>query len=206
MIDPKCRQCRRAAAKLFLKGERCYSQKCAMVKRSYPPGIHGKTRRGRLSEFGQQLVEKQKVKLTYGVREQQFKNYFLRSQREKGDTRRNLMRHLEMRFDNLIFRAGLAKSRSLARQIVSHRHILIDGQTVNIPSFEVKKGQVIALKEKTKKTALFENIEPVLKNYQPPSWLVLDKGKLEIKVVDAPQESELGDLAPISLIVEFYSR
>lgn len=206
MIDPKCRNCRAAGEKLFLKGDRCYSQKCAIAKRPYGPGIHGKRRKGRASEFSLQLAEKQKLKMIYGLREKQFEKYFSRALAQSGDTRQNLMQFLETRLDNVVFRAGLAKSRSMARQMVSHKNILVDGKSLNIASVGVKPGQAVGLKEKAKKSRLFENIQAVLKNYETPSWLALDKEKLEAKILAKPVGEDLGDLTPISLIVEFYSR
>jgi small subunit ribosomal protein S4 len=206
LTDAKCKKCRRAGDKLFLKGERCYSQKCAMVKRPYAPGIHGKARRRRASEFSAQLAAKQRVRLVYSLMEKQFKKYFLEALRKKGDTRQNLMKKLEMRLDNVIFRAGLAKSRSLARQLVSHKHVLINNKPVNVASYEVKEGQVIGFKENIKKSPIFENAATVLKNYQAPSWLALDIEKMEIKIISQPSVDDLGNLAALNLIVEFYSR
>ncbi|KKS66646.1 MAG: SSU ribosomal protein S4p (S9e) [Parcubacteria group bacterium GW2011_GWC2_42_6] len=206
LTDAKCKKCRRAGDKLFLKGDRCYGQKCAMVKRPYAPGIHGKARRRRASEFSTQLAAKQRVRLAYGLMEKQFKKYFSEALNKKGDTRQNLMKKLEMRLDNVIFRAGLAKSRSLARQLVSHKHVLVSGKPVNVASYEVKEGQVISFKERIKKSSMFENIATALKNYQAPSWINLDIEKMEIKIISQPSSEDLGNLAALNLIVEFYSR
>src|SRR4030043_988045 len=148
MISIKCKKCRRAGQKLFLKGERCYSQKCAMVKRPYPPGLHGK-RRSSLSEYGKQLLEKQKIRNTYGVLERQFKKYVLETKDKAGDKREFLFKKLEKRLDNVIFRAGFAKSRTQARQTVSHGHVLVNSRRMNIPSYEVKVGDVISIKVKS---------------------------------------------------------
>ena len=209
-IGAKCRQCRRAGEKLFLKGDRCFSQKCAIVRRAYAPGLHGaqrkKGRRGGSSEYGRQLAGKQKMKRLYGIFERQFKKYFLEASRGKGDNRENLMKILEKRLDNVIFRLGFAKSRAAARQLVSHGHILVNGRRLNIPSYSVKVGDALALKERIRKSKLFENLASSLKKYEAPKWLILDKEKLEAKVINEPTAEDLGDLASIGLIVEFYSR
>ncbi len=209
MIDAKCRQCRRSGEKLFLKGERCFSQKCAMVKRPYAPGAHGaqkkKGRRG-FSEYGRQLAEKQRVKKIYGVLERQFKKYFLEASQSKGDTRENLIKILEKRLDNVIFRLGFAPSRAAARQLVNHGHITVNGRRLDIPSYSVRVGDVLSLKEKVKKSKLFENLAAFLKKYETPRWLVLEKEKLEGKVNNEPTAEDFDDLMSIGLIVEFYSR
>lgn len=209
LIDPKCRQCRRVGEKLFLKGERCFTPKCAIVKRAYAPGVRGRARasfKRSVSEYGQQLVKKQSIKKIYGVLERQLKRYFREASLQKGDTRENLMRKLEMRFDNVIFRLGWAKSRPAARQLVNHGQILINNRRVTIPSYGLKVGDTISLKEKAKKSKLMETLVVTLKKYETPSWLALDKEKLEGRVLRQPGPDDLGDLAPIGLIVEFYSR
>ncbi len=207
LTDPKCRQCRATGEKLFLKGDRCFTAKCAMVKRAYRPGIHGKRgkRRG-ISEFGRQLLEKQRLKKIYGVLERQLKRYFREARAQKGDARENLMRKFEMRLDNVVFRLGWMKSRSAARQLVAHGHILLNGKRVNISSYEVKAGDIIGLREKIKKSRLTENLAASLKKYETPKWLSLDKEKIEAKVLAVPGVDDLGDLAPVGLIIEFYSR
>jgi small subunit ribosomal protein S4 len=178
-----------------------------MVKRAYPPGVHGKTgRRGGLSEYGRQLMQKQKVKKIYGIFERQLKKYFNEAQVRKGDSRENLMRRLEMRLDNTIFRLGWVKSRPAARQLVNHGQVLVNGRRVTIPSYQVKKGDIVALKEKIKKSKLTENLTASLKKYEPPKWLLLEKEKIEGKVLASPDTEDLGDLTPIGLIIEFYSR
>ena len=182
-----------------------------MVKRAYPPGVQGRRASGKKhrragSEYGQQLVQKQFIKRMYGVMERQLRKYFNESLFQKGDTRENLIRRLEMRLDNVIFRLGLAKSRASARQMASHGLVLVNGKRVTIPSYQVKAGEVITLKEKTKKSKLTENLAVVLKKYESPSWLFLDKEKIEGKVLSPPGLDDLGDLAPLSLIIQFYSR
>ena len=181
--------------------------KCAMTKRPYAPGNQGKnTRRGGLSEYGRQLAQKQKVKRFYGVLERQLKKYFRESQTKKGDTRANLMTKFEMRLDNVIFRLGWSKSRPAARQLVSHGHVLINNKRVSIPSYQVKKGEVIALTERTIKSKLTENLLAALAKQETPTWLVQEKDKFEAKVFGAPTGEDLGDLSPIGLIIESYSR
>lgn len=205
----KCRQCRAAGEKLFLKGDRCYTQKCAVVKRAYAPGNRGAgggKRRRSLSEYGQQLKEKQRIKRIYGVSERQLKKYFEEASAQKGDTRENLMRRFEMRLDNVLFRLGWAKSRAAARQMAGHGHILINSKTVTIPSYQISPGEIISLKEKIKKSRLMENLAVTLKKHEAPGWLALDKEKIESKVIANPSPEDLGDLAPVSMIVEFYSR
>lgn len=204
----KCKKCRRAGQKLFLKGDRCFSPKCAMIKRPDPPGIHKKGRKGRggLSEYGKQLAEKQKIKRIYGIGERQFKKYVKEAMAERGDTREILLRKLEMRLDNIVFRLGWVKSRNAARQLVNHGHILINGKRVNIPSYQTKKGQVIVLGGKIKNSDLMKDLPTILKKYEPPAWLSLDKETLDGKILDAPSVIDLGDLNPAGFVIQFYSR
>jgi len=207
MADAVCKKCRRLGEKLFLKGDRCFSAKCAMVKRPSPPGIHGAARRrGASSEYSRQLSEKQRIKKMYGIRERQFKNYVKAAVAACGDTRENLMQMLEIRFDNVVFRLGWAKSRALARQMVNHGHILINGKRVSIPSYRVRKGEIIALGQKIRKSNLTKELAELLKKYQTPSWLSSDNEKFEAKVQNIPSADELGDLNKVGMVVEFYSR
>jgi len=207
LINPKCKQCRRTGEKLFLKGDRCFSTKCAVTKRPYAPGRQRKNaRRGGLSEFGRQLMQKQKIKKVYGVLERQLKKYFIEARAQKGDARENLLRKFEIRLDNVVFRLGWAKSRPAARQLVNHGHVLINGKRVSIPSYQVKKGEVISLTDKTNKSKLTEDLLVSLKKYAAPTWLAPETEKLQAKVLGDPAGDELGDISPISLIVEFYSR
>jgi len=179
-----------------------------MVKRAYPPGAQGnkKTRRGGNSEYGRQLAQKQKVKKIYGIFEQQLKNYFDEARAQKGDTRENLIKKLESRLDNVIFKLGWMKSRSAARQLVNHGHVLVNNRPVDVPSFRVKKGDKIALKEKINKSKLIEGLMESLKKYETPVWLAQEKDVLEAKVLDLPEGADLGDISALGLIVEFYSR
>lgn len=207
VIFSQCKRCRRANQKLFLKGERCFSQKCAMVKRPYIPGLHGHRRRTfRSSEYGQQLMEKQKVRYTYGLSEKQFRKYFEEITVQKGDKIELFLRKLETRLDNVIFRLGWASSRRQARQIVSHGHILVNNRRVDIPSYELKKGNIIKIKTASKKTVLFDNLKTNLKKYKAPTWLSLDKDKLEAKMINWPKTEEAGKIGDMAMIIEYYSR
>lgn len=194
-----CKQCRRAGTKLFLKGEKCFSPKCPMVKRKYPPGVHGPKGIPRISEYGLQLQEKQKTKRIYGLNESQFKKYYLKALKKKGQTGEELIRLLESRLDNVVFRLGLASSRRQARQIVSHGHIKVNKRVVNIPSYQVKKGDLIAIKEESKKKTFFVNLVKIIDQKKPPSWLKLDTKKLTAEVISYPTSKELEHL-------EFYSK
>jgi len=205
MISIKCKKCRRAGQKLFLKGERCYSQKCAMVKRPYPPGLHGK-RRSSLSEYGKQLLEKQKIRNTYGVLERQFKKYVLETKDKAGDKREFLFKKLEKRLDNVIFRAGFAKSRTQARQTVSHGHVLVNSRRMNIPSYEVKVGDVIIIKVKSSLTPLFKDLKELLKKHVVPPWMSTDLSKLEIKINSDVSDVDSNIISSLGMIIEFYSR
>lgn len=191
-----------------MKGERCFGPKCAMVKRPDPPGIHGKARkrRGGTSEYGKQLAEKQKIKRIYGIRERQFKKYVDEAMATQGDTREILLKKLETRLDNVIFRLGWAKSRIMARQLVSHGHILINGKRISIPSYQIKKDQIISLNPKIKESDLMKDLPTILKKYETPQWLMLEKEKIEGKILNIPSAADLGDLNLAGLVVEFYSR
>ncbi len=206
MIDLKCKRCRRSGEKLFLKGERCFSQKCAMIRRPFIPGIHGKARRRQSSEYGQQLAEKQKVRYAYGVSEKQIKNYFLEADKQKGNKGEHLIIKLEKRLDNVIFRLGWASSRRLARQIVGHGHILVNNKKVDIPSYRVKKNDVFQIKESSREKGQFENIKASIKKHEAPGWLSLDKEKIEGKVINEPKPDEAGQVGELGMIIEYYSR
>jgi small subunit ribosomal protein S4 len=207
--NSKCKICRRVGQKLFLKGERCSTPKCPMVKRSYPPGKKGKRRPSRLSEYGKEFREKQKLKFWYGLRERQFKKYvkdILAKRKKTEDIDLLLIRRLESRLDNVIFRLGLAASRKQARKLITQKHFLVNGKPVNFPSFEVKKGDVISVKPKSLKKIIFQNLNLTLKKYQPPAWLELNKEKLEGKVIGEPSLEEINIPVEIPMILEFYSR
>ncbi len=205
-MDPRCRKCRRAGEKLFLRGSRCLSPKCPFTKRNYPPGVHGQKGRGRRSEYGTQLCEKQKIKAIYGLNEAQLRNYFLKAVSKKGVTSEILLELLERRLDNVVFRLGFAPSRRAARQLVSHGLILVNGRRVDIPSYGVKKGDKIAVKESKKKKTYFKKLIEEIKDYKAPKWLELDIKNLTGKVVAYPAKQDFDVSADIQLIIEFYSR
>jgi len=205
----KCAKCRREKEKLFLKGDRCFSPKCAMVKKPYAPGSQGKKFRKSSSEYGTQLREKQKVKRTYGVLERQFKKYFVEANKKKGMTGENMLVKLEKRLDNVIFRTGLAKSRAAARQMVGHGHVLVERngnkRKVNIPSFEVREKDKIFVKEHSKDKNIFKNLD-YLKKYSFPSWIAFDASELKGEIVADPKMEDININANMQLIVELYAR
>jgi small subunit ribosomal protein S4 len=205
-LKEKCKQCRREGIKLFLKADRCNSPKCAMVKRNFPPGAHGAKGYSRLTGYGQQLREKQKVKRIYRILETQMSNYFAKASKAKGNTEETLIQLLETRFDNVVYRIGLAKSRDLARQLISHNHFMINGKKVNIPSFQVKIGDVIAIQPKSKNIKPLANLKEQLKGKDIQSWLFLDPDKMEIKVTGKPSLAESKGEFDLKLIIEFYSK
>ncbi len=204
---PRCRLCRREGMKLFLKGERCYSDKCAFERRSYPPGQHGQAQmRAKRSDYGIRLREKQKVKRIYVVSEKQFKKYFDRADRMKGQTGHNLLQLLERRLDNVVYRLGFASSRAQARQMVVHGMFKVNGRTVDIPSYLVKPGEVIELKEKYRQNSLVqENLEAVVRR-GVPQWLELDADNFRGTVKALPTREDITMPIQEQLIVEFYSR
>lgn len=202
--DAKCRLCRREGLKLFLKGDRCNTEKCAVERRAYPPGEHGQGRRKR-SDYGVQLREKQKVRRAYGLLEKQFRIYFAKAERMRGVTGENLLQLLESRLDNVIYRSGLAASRAEARQVVRHRHITVNGKIVDIPSFQVKPGSEIAVKEKSKEHGrIGVCAEAPLR--ESPAWLEVDRKEMTAKVVSAPSREDIDLPVQESLIVELYSK
>ncbi len=208
VLGPKCRMCRRAGMKLFIKGERCYTTKCAIVRRNYPPGQAGaKNSKPRLTGYGIQLREKQKAKQFYGVSETQFSNYFERANTKEGNTADLMIQLLEMRLDNVIYRLGWANSHAQARQFVGHGYFRVDGKKVNIPSFHVKPGSVITLKPRSEKYSYFETLLPTLSGKQLPSWATMEQGAYSAKVVDAPKTEEaVQGIFDMKAIIEFYSR
>ena len=201
--EANCRLCRREGQKLFLKGERCYSPKCAIERRNYAPGQHGQSRK-KMSDYGTQLREKQKTKRFYGMQETQLRNLFDKASRKKGITGENLLILLESRLDNVVFRLGFASSRKEARQLVTHNHFTVNGKKVNIPSYEVKAGDVIKVKEKSTNSPKFKEVKEM--SITVPSWLTVDVEKLEGKVVSLPTRSEIDTPVAEHLIVELYSK
>ncbi len=204
-IESVCRQCRRENLKLFLKGDRCYSDKCAAERRNYPPGQHGQGR-VKFSSYGVQLREKQKVKRMYGLVEKQFRNVFAQAERQKGITGTNLLVLLERRLDNMVYRLGFANSRNEARQLVGHNHFQVNGHKVNIPSYLVKVGDVIELREKSRKIGkVGESLEGVARR-GVPSWMELDKDHFRGRVLSFPAREDLTMPIKEQLIVELYSK
>ena len=201
--DANCKLCRREGQKLFLKGERCYSSKCAIERRNYAPGQHGQARK-KMSEYGVQLREKQKAKRFYGVQETQFRNLFDKAAKKSGKTGENLMILLETRLDNVVFRLGFAASRKEARQLVTHGHFTVNGKKVTIPSYEVKAGDVIKVKEKSASSPKFKEIKEMA--ITVPSWMTVDVEKLEGKVVAMPRREDIDTPIAEHLIVELYSK
>ena len=204
--DSVCRHCRRENLKLYLKGDRCYSDKCAFDRRSYPPGEHGERRGRKISDYGIQLREKQKVKRMYGLSEKQFHLFFERAEAKRGVTGTNLLVLLERRLDNVVYRLGFANSRTQGRQFVLHNHFLVNGKKVNIPSFLVKKGDSIEVKEKSKKiAAISDSIEAVVRR-GIPQWLELEKEKHKGVVTGFPVREDLTMPIQEQLVVELYSK
>jgi small subunit ribosomal protein S4 len=200
-----CRLCRRENLKLFLKGERCYTEKCAYDRRNYPPGQHGQARK-KFSDYGTQLREKQKVKRIYGILENQFRNIFKEADRQKGITGETLLALLERRLDNIVYRLGFANSRDEARQLVRHNHFLVNQSKVNIPSYLVKPGDVIELREKSKKVVrVLEALEGVARR-GVPQWLELDKDQMKGSMKGLPAREDITLPIQEKLIVELYSK
>ncbi len=200
-----CRLCRREGAKLFLKGSRCYSKKCAFERRPTPPGQHG-VRRRKVGDYGLQLREKQKVRRTYSVLERQFKNYFDAAEARPGVTGENLLRLLELRLDNGVFRMGFATSRAAARQLVAHGHFAVNGRPTNVPSFQLKAGDRVEVRESHREREPFKVAKETLRSHQPPDWLSIDAAKLAGTVLDQPRRDQMPLDLNEQLVVEYYSR
>ncbi|MFA5389500.1 MAG: 30S ribosomal protein S4 [Candidatus Omnitrophota bacterium] len=201
-----CRVCRREGGKLFLKGQRCYTEKCAVERRAYAPGQHGKGQRTKLSNYGLQLREKQKVKKIYGILEKQFRKYFQTASRSKGVTGSKLLELLERRLDNVIFRSSFAPSRPEARQIVMHGHVIVNNRKVDIPSFSVKIGDTVVMKPKEKTLKRIKDTAEKLKDRAYPSWVEVDKANCKIKIARLPERSDSAADIKEQLIVELYSK
>lgn len=201
--DANCRLCRREGQKLFLKGDRCYSSKCAIDRRGYAPGQHGQGR-SKISDYGLQLREKQKAKRFYGLQETQFRNLFDKAARKQGITGENLLILLETRLDNVVFRLGFASSRKEARQLVNHGHFQVNGKKVNIPSYTVKPGDVIKVKEKSTNSPKFKEVKEM--SITVPAWVAVDVEKLEGKILSVPTRAEIDTPVAEHLIVELYSK
>ncbi len=201
-----CRQCRRENIKLFLKGDRCYGDKCAFERRPYAPGQHGQRRSGKISDYQLQLREKQKVKRIYGALEGQFRRYYYQAEREKGITGTNLLIILECRLDNIVYRMGFASSRRQARQLVRHNHFFVNNKKVNIPSYQVKPGDVIEVREGSRKVKnILDAMETVIRR-GVPSWISLEKEKFRGTLTAAPNREDLTMPIQEQLIIELYSK
>ena len=201
LTSPICKRCRREGVKLFLKGERCLTPKCAFVRRSYSPGVHG-MRRSRLTEYGQQLREKQKAKAIYGILEQQFRKYYDQLNQGKGD--KTMLGLIERRLDNVVYRLGFASSRRQARQMISHNSFLVNNKKMNIPSYQVKMGDTIIFKNKDNK--FIKEIKNNQKRNTPVSWLKYDPSKMIGEVTSLPKKEDLGVDVEERLIIEYYSK
>ena len=205
-LDPKCRQCRREGEKLFLKAEKCFTEKCAIEKRNYPPGQHGQRRASRLSDYGVQLREKQKLRRMYGVLEKQFRSYYAEADRKKGITGENLLQMLESRLDNVAYKMGLGGSRTEARQIVKHNSILVNGKRVNIPSYQVQPGDSISVADKSKDQLRIKSALDAADGRGLPEWLEVDVKKLTGIFKNRPERDDLPSTINESLVVELYSK
>jgi small subunit ribosomal protein S4 len=204
---PVCRQCRREGMKLFLKGERCFSDKCAIEKRNFPPGQHGKARKPKIVGYGLQLREKQKAKRYYGLAEVQFRNVFEKAARMKGVTGENLLGMLERRLDSLVHKIGFGTSRAMARQLIRHGHIQVNGRKVDIPSYLVRPNEVIEVREKSRDNASILASRDATAHFPAPNWLEVDREGLKAKVLSTPKREELVQIKmDEQLIVELYSK
>lgn len=203
--DPVCRLCRREGAKLFLKGSRCYTKKCAFERRPSPPGQHG-VRRRKVGDYGLQLREKQKVRRIYRILERQFRGYFDVAESRPGVTGENLLRLLELRLDNVVYRLGFASSRDQARQLVNHGHFAVNGRPTNIPSFQLKPGDTVAVRESRRDREPFKLAKETLRSAQVPEWLSIDPATLSGTIAAAPRRDQMPLELNEQLVVEYYSR
>ncbi len=204
--DANCKLCRREGEKLFLKGARCYTDKCAVERRQFAPGQHGQSMRRKVSAYGLQLREKQKIRRTYGLLEKQFHNYYTKASKKSGVTGEALVQMLETRLDNLVYRLGFAPSRKSARQLVRHRHVLINGRTVDIPSYQVRPHELIKIREKSKNLDLIHiGLREIGRGEDLP-WLRLNKAALEGELLEIPKRSDIPLTANEQLVVELYSK
>ncbi|HMU42719.1 MAG TPA: 30S ribosomal protein S4 [Ignavibacteriaceae bacterium] len=203
--DSVCKLCRRERQKLFLKGQKCFTEKCPIEEKNYAPGQHGLSRRAKVSEYGVQLREKQKIKRSYGILETQFRNYFEKAIKQKGRTGENLVKLLERRLDNVVYRLGLASSRKQARQIIRHRHVVVNDGLVDIPAYLLNAGDVVKIKDKSKKLDLIHNSIKRVKEGTYP-WLSIDKATLSGVFIQIPERSDVPLEANEQLVVELYSK
>ncbi len=204
--DPVCRLCRREGMKLFLKGAKCFSDKCPIEKRNFAPGQHGKDRKAKIVGYGLQLREKQKTKRIYFTQEGQFRNYFEKAARSKGVTGELLLQQLERRLDNVVYRMGLGSSRRQARQLVRHGHVAVNGRKVNIPSYEVSVGEEIAIRQGSLKLAILEQAKEFASHQNAPTWLEIDRDNYKGRVLSLPKREDINQPVNEQLIVELYSK
>lgn len=205
-LSPKCKLCRREGEKLLLKGDRCFTQKCSMVRRNYVPGTHGPSSSKNMSDYNIHLREKQKAKKIYGLLEKQFKNYFIKASKNEGVTGDLLLQLLERRLDNVVFRLGIVKSRNEARQVVSHRHVEVNGRVVNIPSFQVSVDDKISIKNSSIKKTYFSNLTKIKTPDNAPNWLKREGKKLAGEIANLPKIEDIDSSINTQLIVEYYSK
>ena len=205
-LDASCKLCRRERQKLFLKGTKCYTEKCPVERRGYPPGQHGQSRRSRISEYGLQLREKQKIRRSYGLLEAQFRNYFERALKHTGKTGDMLVKMLERRFDNVVYRLGLAPSRKSARQLILHRHFTVNQRIVDIPSYLLNPGDVVHVRDKSKKLEAIHASMKRMKDTAMLPWLTLDKATMSGTFLNVPERADIPLNANEQLIVELYSK
>lgn len=205
---PVCKLCRREGEKLFLKGERCFTPKCAVERRSYPPGEHGRYsgRRSRESDYSRQLRGKQKAKRIYGVLERQFRRYFREAQKQPGLTGLNLLQILETRLDNVVYRLGFAESRNQARQLVNHGHFMVNGRKNDVASTLIKPGDIVAVTEASRQRSFFKTLRQAEETRTPPTWVEQDLNNLSGRVIRLPERAEIDGNLNEQLIVEYYSR
>ncbi len=203
---PVCRLCRREGMKLFLKGTKCFSEKCPIEKRNFAPGQHGKDRKAKIVGYGLQLREKQKAKRIYFTQEGQFRNYFEKASRAQGVTGELLLQQLERRLDNIVYRLGFGISRRQARQLVRHGHVFVDGRKVNIPSYQVSVGEEVAIKESSNKLAVLEQAKEFAAHQNAPTWLSIDRDNYKGRIVSLPKRDEIQQPVNEQLIVELYSK
>jgi small subunit ribosomal protein S4 len=204
--DPSCRLCRRERQKLFLKGTKCFTEKCPVERRAFPPGQHGQSRRTKISEYGVQLREKQKVRRMYGLMETQFRNYFTKALRQTGRTGEILIKMLERRLDNVVYRMGFAPSRKAARQLITHGHFMVNNKQVDIPSYLMKAGDTIQVREKSKKLEILHSSMKRMKDTAMLPWLSLDKAAMVGTFLTVPERADIPLNADEQLIVELYSK
>ncbi|HMD13108.1 MAG TPA: 30S ribosomal protein S4 [Bacteroidota bacterium] len=205
-IEASCRLCRRERQKLFLKGTKCFTEKCPVERRAYPPGQHGQTRRQKISEYGVQLREKQKIRRTYGLQENQFRNYFEKALRQTGRTGEMLVKMLECRLDNVVYRMGFAPSRKAGRQLITHGHLMVNNKSVTIPSFLLKAGDIVQVRDVSKKLDVIHSSMKRMKDSSMLPWLSLDKATMTGTFLNVPERADIPLNANEQLVVELYSK